>query len=91
MRKVNCTKIVFPQTPSDMAKYHNQEGLIPCEAPRHFPLTGDHAVYTIAKNAAIDLMEHYHAEYGIRFLHSAFLQFISIIRMPTIMQIIKRE
>lgn len=67
MRKVNCTKIVFPQTPSDMAKYHNQEGLIPCEAPRHFPLTGDHAVYTIAKNAAIDLMEHYHAEYGIRF------------------------
>ena len=23
MRKINCTKIVFPQTPSDMAKYHN--------------------------------------------------------------------
>lgn len=67
MREVECKKIVFPQTPSDMAKYHNQEGLIPCNAPRHFPLTGDHSVYTIAKNAAVDLMEHYRAEYGICF------------------------
>lgn len=67
MRKVNCKKIIFPQTPSDMAKYHNQPGLIPSDAPRHFPLTGDHAVYTIAKNAAVDLMEHYRAEFGIKF------------------------
>ncbi len=67
MRKVECTKIVFPQTPSDMAKYHNQAGLIPCDATRHFPLTGDHAIYTIAKNAAVDLMEHYQAEYGFHF------------------------
>jgi len=67
MRKVGCKKIIFPQTPSDMAKYHNQPGLIPADAPRHFPLTGDHAVYTIAKNAAVDLMEHYRAEFGIKF------------------------
>ena len=67
MRKINCKKIVFPQTPSDMAKYHNKEGMIPCDATRHFPLTGDHAVYTIAKNAAVDLMEHYQAEYGFSF------------------------
>lgn len=67
MRKVGCRTIVFPQTPSDMAKYHNQPGLIPADAPRHFPLTGDHSVYTIAKNAAVDLLEHYRAEYDIRF------------------------
>ena len=67
MRHTGCNTIVFPQTPSDMAKYHNQPGLIPSDAPRHFPLTGDHAVYTIAKNAAVDLMEHYRAEFGIRF------------------------
>lgn len=67
MRKVGCKKIVFPQTPSDMVKYHNNGSVIPSEAPRHFPLTGDHAVYTIAKNAAIDLMEHYRAEFGIHF------------------------
>lgn len=67
MRTVGCKKIVFPQTPADMARFHNQEGLIPSDAPRQFPLTGDHAIYTIAKNAAIDLMEHYRAEYGIHF------------------------
>ena len=67
MVKVGCKKIVFPQTPSDMAKYHNNHSVIPDDAPRHFPLTGDHAIYTIAKNAAVDLMEHYRAEYGIAF------------------------
>lgn len=67
MREIDCKKIVFPQTPSDMAKYHNNGSVIPDEAPRHFPLTGDHAIYTIAKNAAVDLMEHYRAEYGIAF------------------------
>lgn len=64
MRKCGCKKIVFPQTPSDMAKYHNCGKVIPEDATRHFPLTGDHSVYTIAKNAAVDLIEHYHAEFG---------------------------
>lgn len=64
MRSIGCKKIVFPQTPSDMAKYHNNGSVIPEDATRHFPLTGDHAVYTIAKNAAVDLIEHYHAQFG---------------------------
>lgn len=67
MREVGCKKIVFPQTPSDMANFHNNGSIIPCEAKRHFPLTGDHAIYTIAKNGAVDLMEHYRAEYGFQF------------------------
>ena len=65
MKSIDCKKIVFPQTPSDMAKFHNNGCVIPCDAPRHFPLTGDHAIYTIAKNAAVDLMEHYQAEFGL--------------------------
>jgi len=64
MRKIGCKKIIFPQTPSDMAKYHNCGKVIPEDAVRHFPLTGDHAIYTIAKNAAVDLIEHYHAQFG---------------------------
>ena len=67
MKTCKCKKIVFPQTPSDMAKYHNNGSIIPADAPRHFPLTGDHAIYTIAKNAAVDLMEHYQAEIGIQY------------------------
>ena len=64
MRSCGCKKIIFPQTPSDMCQYHNNGSVIPVDAPRHFPLTGDHSIYTIAKNAAVDLIEHYHAEYG---------------------------
>ena len=48
MRSCGCKKIVFPQTPSDMCQYHNNGSVIPVDAPRHFPLTGDHSIYTIA-------------------------------------------
>ena len=68
MRKHNCKKIVFPQTPYDLAAYFSQfkdGGKLGADLQRSFPLTGDHATYTIAKNAAVDLIEHYHATYGI--------------------------
>lgn len=29
-------------------------------------MTGDHAVYAITKSAAVDLIEHYHQEFGIK-------------------------
>ena len=51
-----------------MAAYFPQfknGGKLKADLPRSFPLTGDHATYTIAKNAAVDLIEHYHATYGI--------------------------
>jgi NAD dependent epimerase/dehydratase family protein len=73
MNKIGCKKIVFPQTPSDMDSYHNCGKVIPEDKPREFPLTGDHAVYTIAKNAAVDLIDHYHAEFGFsRFIFRFF-------------------
>lgn len=68
MRKHQCKKIVFPQTPYDLAAYFSQfkdGGKLGADLQRSFPLTGDHATYTIAKNAAVDLIEHYHATYGI--------------------------
>lgn len=86
MRSCGCKKIIFPQTPSDMCKYHNNGSVIPVDAPRHFPLTGDHSVYTIAKNAAVDLIEHYHAEYGFSRFILRFSPFISII--PTLTTIV---
>ena len=36
MRSCGCKKIIFPQTPSDMCKYHNNGSVIPVDAPRHF-------------------------------------------------------
>lgn len=65
MVKSGAEKIIFPQTPFDLYKYHNTEMAIEADMPRTFPLTGDHSVYTIAKNAAVDLIEHYAATYGI--------------------------
>lgn len=64
MKAVKCSKIIFPQTPFDLWYLHNKTELITADAKRSFPLTGDHSVYTIAKNAAVDLIEHYHASYG---------------------------
>lgn len=65
MRNIGVKKIVFPQTPFDIWYLHNTETLIKADDKRGFPPTGDHAIYTIAKNAAVDLIEHYHYEYGI--------------------------
>ena len=65
MVQSGAKKIVFPQTPFDLYKYHNTDMAIEADMPREFPLTGDHSVYTIAKNAAVDLIEHYAATYGI--------------------------
>lgn len=66
LRKNNGTKIIFPQTPFDLYYLHNTDQLIPADGTRSFPPTGDHSVYTIAKNAAVDLIEHYYHQFGIK-------------------------
>lgn len=73
MRQDNIKKIIFPTTPYDLFHLHETGEPMPSDAPRSFPLTGDHSVYAIAKNAAVDLIEHYHHEYGIsRFIFRFF-------------------
>ncbi len=65
MRKTGAKKIVFPTTPYDLFQYHETGKPIDPDAPRSYPPTGDHSIYAIAKNAAVDLIENYHNEYGI--------------------------
>ena len=65
MRKADVKKIIFPTTPYDLFQYHENGLEIPADAPRSYPAIGDHSVYAIAKNAAVDLIENYHNEYGI--------------------------
>lgn len=65
MREQKCSKIIFPTTPYDLYAYHETGKPIDPDAHRGYPATGDHSVYTIAKNAAVDLIENYHNEYGI--------------------------
>ena len=65
-RKVGATKMMFTQSHSDMAGYWNTGRFIRSESPRSIVYKGDHAVYIISKNAAVDLIEHFHQEYGLQ-------------------------
>lgn len=65
MRAAGAKKIIFPTTPYDLYQYHETDAPIDPDAPRSFPPTGDHGIYAIAKNAAVDLIEYYHNEYDI--------------------------
>lgn len=67
MREHNCKKIIFPQTPYDLAEHFEMMkngGKLAADLQRGFPKIGDHAVYVIAKNAAVDLIEYFHHTYG---------------------------
>ena len=65
--KTNCRRIIFNTTPSDVIAYLNQPTPVPDYAPRSFPKNGgDHAVYAIAKNAAVDILEHYNVAYAFK-------------------------
>lgn len=65
-RVVNADRIVFPQSLFDVSYLFGTKVPIPPDADRRAPMAGDHAVYVIAKNAAVDLIEHYHFKYGIK-------------------------
>lgn len=65
-RRVGADRIVFPQSLFDISYLFGSKTPIPADSRRIAPLNGDHAVYVIAKNAAVDLIEHYHATYGLK-------------------------
>lgn len=73
-RKTQVNRIIFTQTIRDVGNKIGRE-IIKSDAARDFSYKGDHAVYVISKNAAVDLIEHYYEEYGIKRF---------IFRLPTI-------
>lgn len=67
MRRIQCRRIVFNTTPSDVAAYFGSETPIEDDSPRSFPKNGnDHSVYAICKNAAVDILEYYQIKYGFK-------------------------
>lgn len=73
-RKNRVDRIIYTQTVFDVSLYPHDQVLKP-EARPNFSYTGDHAVYVIAKNTMLELMEHYHQEYGLKKF---------VFRLPTI-------
>lgn len=68
-------KIIFTQSISDCLHLAQNANPIPSDIERKFPLNNDHSIYVIAKNAAVDLIEHFYAKYHIKRF---------ILRLPTI-------
>lgn len=73
-RKVGADRILYTQTVFDVSLYPHDHIIDPYDKP-NFSYKGDHAVYVIAKNSMLELIEHYHQEYGLRKF---------IFRLPTI-------
>lgn len=63
---VHADRIVFAQSVADVLYLYGDNAVIPADAIKRFPLNSDHSVYGICKNAAVDLIEHYYAKYGLK-------------------------
>jgi len=74
-KKNGISKFIFAQSHSDVFGHWNTGKYIKDDAKRILNYKGDHAVYIISKCAAVDLIEHYHQEYGLQSI---------IFRLPTI-------
>lgn len=77
MKGIGCNRIVFSQSISDVLYLFGSKDKIKPDVERRNPLVGDHAMYSIAKNSAVNIIEHYAAENGF---------YRYILRFPTIYQ-----
>lgn len=67
MKKIDCKRIVFNTTPSDVVDYWGTSDPVDDDAIRSFPKNGnDHAVYAICKRAATDILEHLQIAEGFK-------------------------
>lgn len=66
MRENHIPKIIFPQSLFDVSYLFGSPEPIAADAEMRAPLDGDHAIYVIAKIAAVQTIEHYYKQYGIK-------------------------
>lgn len=64
-RRVGADRMIYSTTIFDIAEYPEGMTLAP-ELPLNFDYAGDHALYVISKNTAVEMMRHYHEEYGLK-------------------------
>ncbi|MFR3567542.1 MAG: NAD-dependent epimerase/dehydratase family protein [Paraclostridium sordellii] len=74
-RKVKADRILYTQTVFDISLHAKDGVVLKPDLERNFSYKGDHAVYVISKNTALELIEHYHQEFGLKKF---------IFRLPTI-------
>ncbi|MEX9494121.1 NAD-dependent epimerase/dehydratase family protein [Proteus mirabilis] len=74
-KKVKADRIIYTQTVFDISLHSSANITLLPDLEKKFDYKGDHAVYVISKNTALELIEHYHQEYNIKKF---------IFRLPTI-------
>ena len=76
-RKVKADRVLFSQTVFDISLYSLEDPtrVLDPHLPPYFDYSGDHAMYVISKNTAIEMLKHYLKEYGLKYF---------IFRFPTI-------
>lgn len=65
--KTNADRIIFSQSVADVAYLYGDGVRIDADADRRFPVNNDHTVYSICKNAALNLIEHYYVKFGLKY------------------------
>ena len=65
-RRVNADRILFSTTVFDISLSATDGAILKPDTAPNFSYKGDHAVYVISKNTALELIEHYHQEYGLK-------------------------
>lgn len=63
---VKASIFIYSQSISDVAYLCGNKTPIPSDAPSKFPINNDHSIYSITKNAAVALVEHYSAKFGFK-------------------------
>lgn len=66
MHENGIPKIIFPQSLFDISYLFGSKTPIPADSVRKAPLEGDHAMYVVCKNAAVDVIEHFYKVWGIK-------------------------
>ena len=75
MRSIGCRRIIFTHSIADIVDRFGSKEPLSATLDMHFPLTGDHTVYSISKNTAVSLLKHYQAQWDFETF---------ILRLPTI-------
>lgn len=65
-RYSNADRILYSQSFGDIKDHADFDPLLKVDLPRKFSFKSDHTIYVISKNAAADLIEHYHQMFGLK-------------------------
>lgn len=65
-RRVHADRILFSTTVFDISLSAETGKILKPDMKYNFSYQGDHAVYVISKITAIELLEHYYQEYGLK-------------------------